>query len=140
MAVDKTSFLRAVEGMMGTKFRHQGRVPGVGVDCVGVVVCALKAAGGLVNDKTDYSRIPSNGVLVKSIKEHCDQINRSEVTLGDIMLFHFGHEPQHVAVITSMDPITLTHAYSSSGKVVKNGFDDVWERRLIACFRIKDME
>lgn len=126
--------------MVDTKFRHQGRVPDVGVDCVGVVVCALKAAGGLVNDKTGYSRIPSNGVLMKSIKEHCDQINQDEIAPGDIMLFDFGHAPQHVAVITGLDPITLTHAYSSVGKVVKNGFDDTWARRLVACFRIKGMK
>ena len=140
VAVDKASFLRAIESMMDTKFRHQGRVPGVGVDCVGVVVCALKDAGGLVNDKVGYSRIPSNGLLMRSIREHCEQINQSEVSLGDIMLFDFGHEPQHVAVVTGVDPLTLTHAYSSVGKVVKNGFDDTWKRRLVACFRIKDMK
>lgn len=37
----RSDFLLATRALLGTSFQHQGRVPGVGLDCAGLVVCAL---------------------------------------------------------------------------------------------------
>lgn len=137
MALDVDKFMLAIQSMKGTKFKHQGRVPGVAVDCVGLVVCALRAAEYPVKDLSGYSRVPSNGQLMLAILAHCNPINFTAIAVGDLMLFNFGHEPQHVAIVTGLDPVVLSHAYSEVGGVVENGFDLTWQQRLVGCFRFK---
>ena len=43
----------------GTPFAHQGRLPGRGIDCAGLVVGALLSAGALVEDRLDYGERPN---------------------------------------------------------------------------------
>ena len=38
-------FAKAAEELVGTPFRLHGRTPAAGVDCVGLVACALKHGG-----------------------------------------------------------------------------------------------
>lgn len=138
--MDKAKFIASVRSTIGTPFQHQGRVPGVGLDCVGVIVFALTENGYLVNDVSGYSRIPGGALLEAAILVHCSKISLHDVAVGDIMLFHFGHEPQHTAVVSSLVPLTIIHAYSDIRRVVENGFDALWKSRLVACYRINGIE
>ena len=47
----------------GTPFHDQGRAPGVGLDCIGLIVIAMRAAGFAVHDRTDYGRRPDGKSL-----------------------------------------------------------------------------
>lgn len=132
--MNREDFVAAARGYIGTPFHHQGRVPGVGLDCAGVIVCAAKACGYDVADIAGYGRIPSNGMLEQAVLCHCDQIAIEHVQTGDILLFKFRHEPQHLAIF---DNGLLIHAYSSIGKVIENGFDAAWRAKLVGCYRLK---
>lgn len=44
--------------LIGTRFRHQGRDPEVGLDCVGLVLAAHAAAGIEIEAPADYPRHP----------------------------------------------------------------------------------
>ncbi len=41
----REDFVRVARSYIGTPFHHQGRLPGVGLDCAGVIVCALAECG-----------------------------------------------------------------------------------------------
>lgn len=129
-----TRFIDAVRSYIGTPFHHQGRAPHVGLDCAGVVVCAARECGMAVSDAHGYARTPANGMLEQAVIAHCDRIPVEAVTSGDIMLFRFLREPQHLAVY---DDGMLIHAYSAVGKVVRNSFDATWRERLVACYRLR---
>jgi cell wall-associated NlpC family hydrolase len=129
-------FVAAAKSYIGTPFHHQGRLPGVGLDCAGVVVCAAAACGMDIRDVRGYGRVPAGGMLEQAVLDHCDLVPLNEIRSGDIMLFCFLREPQHLAVF---DNGMLIHAYSSVGKVVENSFDDVWRSRLRGCYRLKAM-
>lgn len=133
----REKFISAARGYIGTPFHHQGRLPGVGLDCAGVVVCAAIESGLLVDDVAGYGMVPSNGLLEQAVIKHCDEIGKDELVSGDILLFRFLREPQHLAIF---DHGMLIHAYSSVGRVVENGFDDVWEKRLVGCYRLRGIE
>lgn len=50
---------RALE-CLGTPFRHQGRLPGVGIDCLGLIVHAVH---GEAHDVRAYHKLPDSPAL-----------------------------------------------------------------------------
>lgn len=133
----RDAFIAAARSYLGTPFHHQGRLPGVGMDCAGVVVCALQSCGYAVVDHQGYGRIPSMGIFQQAVLEHCETIPQSEVLPGDLMLFAFRDEPQHIAIVSNLDPVMIIHAYSDVGRVVENGLDATWQGRLRGCYRLR---
>jgi len=136
----RTDFIAAARGMLKTKFLHQGRLPGAGLDCAGLVVCAARACGYSVKDQAGYGRIPYNGQFVAAVKEHCDVVPLNEVLPGDLMLFAYREGEQHIAIVTTNEPVMLIHAYSDVGEVVENGFDPLWQSRYRGCYRLRGIE
>ena len=133
----REDFVRAARSYIGTPFHHQARLPGVGLDCAGVIVCAAKACGYDVSDVQGYGRIPSQGMLEQAVIDHCSKIELAAVQTGDILLFRFLREPQHLAIF---DGGMLIHAYSSVGRVIENRLDDAWSARLIGCYQLRGIE
>lgn len=128
------TFIEAARSYIGTPFRHQGRVPGVGLDCAGVVVCALRESGHDVKDVQGYGRIPANGLFTSMVASQCDIIQFADLQTGDLILFAFRSDPQHIAIY---DEGKLIHAYQAVGKVVLNSLDSVWMSRLRGCYRLR---
>jgi len=132
-----TDYVDIARAYLGTPFRHQARLPGVGLDCAGVVVCALREAGLQVEDVRAYGRIPAQGLFVKMVERHCERIPVGELRHGDLLMFAFRGEPQHLAIYTAAG--TLIHAYQDVKKVVEHDFDGVWRERLRGCYRLKEI-
>lgn len=129
--------VNAARSYLGTPFRHQGRLPGVGLDCAGTIVCALNHCGIAVRDVIGYGRIPSQGLFTKMVEEHCNRIKLEDVQVGDFMMFSFRDEPQHIAIVSNMEPMMIIHSYSGVGRVVENSVDYAWLKRLSGCYRLK---
>jgi len=136
----RDDFLAAARGMVDTPFRHQGRLPGIGLDCGGLAICALIQCGYPVNDPRGYGRLPAKGMLEQALLDHCDRIALADLLPGDLMAFAFRTESQHIAIVTSLAPVMLLHAYADVGKVVENGCDATWQNRLRGCWRLRGIE
>ena len=132
--MNTAALIAAAKSYAGTPFIHQGRLPGVGLDCGGVVVCALRAAGADVADPQGYGRTPAQGMLEKVIAAQCDRVGPADLQDGDICLFRFHREPQHVGLYAAG---RLIHAWQDIGRVVCHDFDAVWRRRLVAVYRFR---
>jgi len=104
-------FISAARSFIGTPFRHQGRRPGVGLDCIGVMVCAAWAAGYEVDDIANYSRRP-NGQLIPNLERQLDSIPIDDAEPGDIVAFWITRcgNPQHIGVLSFINPMTIIHA------------------------------
>ena len=133
-------FVQTALSYLETPFHHQGRLPHVGLDCAGLVVCAARANGYQIEDVQGYAHMPSQGIFNRTLLKHCDIIKQDEVLPGDLMGFAFEAEEQHVAIVTSINPVTLLHSYSQVRKVVENHMDATWQSRLRGCYRIKGIE
>ena len=132
--VRRADIVRAARGFLGTPFRHQGRVPGRGLDCAGVIVCAARALGLNAYDVTGYGRLPHGGVLSRHLQAAgCTEIPIAEVRPGDLYLMRFDHYPQHLALVTDLG---ILHAYAEIGRVVEHRLDDVWRARIVAGLRL----
>lgn len=123
----------AARGCLGTPFHHQGRVPGQGMDCVGLVVVALRAVGVTVRDRTDYTLRPDGVSLEAALRAHGAR-PVAGIAAGDVLLFRFDGQPQHVALAVAGD--RMVHAYAPAGRVVETVIGPPWRRRLLAVFRM----
>lgn len=132
-------FMNAVISMQGTPFVHQGRTPGIALDCAGVVVCGAEAAGIYLPDQKAYPTVPDGDRFVKTVESCCDKIRFEAVSVADLMMFTWGRRPQHIAVVSHIDPIRIIHSWNGSGGVVENSLDEFWLRKLRGCYRLRGL-
>lgn len=121
---------------LNTPFHHQARLKGVGIDCIGLVVCVAKELGITVEDRTDYSDQPDGVTLIQKLEENLDCLPLEDLQPGDIVAIWFSNKkhPQHVAIVSD---VGLIHTYSHVGKVVEHRINDVWRNRLHSGYRFK---
>ncbi|MGN7611889.1 NlpC/P60 family protein [Magnetococcales bacterium HHB-1] len=124
---------------LGTRFRHQGRLKNIGVDCVGVIVGVAKTLKLANHDETGYARRPDGHHLRHVFTKHMIEIALDVVLPGDVLMFQFNGDPQHVGFVTQINPTYLIHAWAEMRKVTEHRLDSVWKKRIVAAFRFKGM-
>jgi NlpC/P60 family putative phage cell wall peptidase len=129
------TMIAAARECLGTPFHHQGRTPGAGLDCIGLLVVAARAAGRVVEDRTDYSRRPDGQSLIDVLRAH-GAAEVSDIAAGDILLFRYDRQPQHVALATGPD--NMIHSFAPARAVVETAIGDYWRRRLCGIFRFNE--
>ncbi len=122
-------FVNEVLSWEGTRFHHMGRVKGSGVDCVGIAFKSAQAVGFQAEDMQFYPRVPINGMFEEHIRKQTDPVPDGVIRLGDLILLRFKevNQRQHLAIVTSIDPVRITHAYLPARKVVTTDYDDAWK-------------
>lgn len=120
---------------LDTPFHHQGRVKGVGVDCAGLPIGVAKACGLTWADVTGYGRVPRHGVFQAVVQSTLQRIFVQEVLPGDLMVFAWRAEPQHIALVSQVAPLRIIHAWQDAGRCVENDLDTTWRARLRGCYR-----
>lgn len=128
-------FVEAAESYVGTRYLHQGRIPGLGLDCAGVVVCAAREAGVDVVDVSSYSRSPSGFQLISALSRNCAPVY-TEPERGDILAFAWDGEPQHLGIYVGNG--MLIHAHLAARKVVKHALDSTWTNRITGAYRVRE--
>jgi cell wall-associated NlpC family hydrolase len=141
----REKLFREAERLIGTNYHHQGRDPeGLGVDCAGLVIAALLRAGweprrAETLAMQDYRRIPDGVMLRDYVLGECEEIAKPDAIAGDLVLFAFGSDPQHLAVIVptpeGLTGTYLVHAVNGRG-VVKHRYATEWRNRTVGFFRV----
>lgn len=134
MMVTRKQIVDEARTWLGTPFHHQARIKGVGVDCAGVIAGTANALGISDFDATGYSHTPSGSMIVKILEKQMNRIDISELKFGDVILFKFDQEPQHLAFYTD---IGILHAYGQVRKCVETSFDETWKNRVVGAYRFK---
>lgn len=140
--ISKQQFVDTSREYLGTKFHHQGRVKGVGVDCVGLLVCGLRdTLHREIPDVVAYSLRPDGVVLKDILDKNLTKIEFTDLTIGDIILFNFDSvAPQHVAIVSNVNPLYILHAYSVARKVTEHVLDSTWKNRVVQCYSVPWLE
>lgn len=135
---DRRRFIAAARRYLGTPFRHQGRQPGRGLDCVGVIACAARELGFSDYDVTNYSRLPQGRAIERHLlRAGMEPIAPTAAQPGDVVVMRFERDPQHLALMTNRG---VLHAYLESGAVVEHRLDAIWRSRIVAAFRFPGIE
>lgn len=137
MAIKREDILRVARTFLGTKFHHQGRLKGVGVDCIGLVVGVCKELEIPHIDYIHYSMRPDGTALRREIAKSLDAISRANKLPGDIAIFKVGLAPRHIGIITD---VGIIHTYRQVGYVVEHHMDEEWIKKLVAVYRFRGIE
>lgn len=129
----------AARGELGTPWMHQARLPGVALDCAGLVIVVCKQLGLLPAewDVTDYGRQP-DGTLLARCDERMQRIGGLE--LGAVVVLAITGEPQHMGIVGDYrhGGWSLIHAASNArpGRVIETRL--MWHRaqQLRAIYRL----
>lgn len=128
----RDAILTVARSYIGTPFRHQGRMPGRGLDCVGVIACIGRELGLFQYDVVGYARQPTSW---SSLKRHVVAAGFTPVQVarpGDVHLMAIVDRPQHVAIQTERG---ILHAWMQARRVVEHGLDELWASRIVASYR-----
>jgi len=138
MAVTRAQVVACARTYLSTPWHHQGRVKGPkgGIDCAGLIIGVARELGLADVDFTNYSRHP-DGTLERICALHMRGIPLHLADFGDVLLFTFKTEPEHLGIFSEIDGRrTVIHSYASAKKVVENDLDALWLSRIRGAYRI----
>lgn len=105
---------------IGTEWRHQGRLPGVALDCAGLVIVVARQLGVVPADfdVPGYSRNP-DGSMLHWCDVHMTRIAALE--LGAVLVLQTDREPQHLGFVGDYrhGGHSIIHASSLTGDVTE---------------------
>lgn len=121
LPVSRAEWVAWLLTLEGTPYRHQGRLPDVGLDCVGPLILAARHFGLQAHDfdVTGYTPQP-DGSLQPILEAHLTPTPRDQLALGDVVLNGFRLEPpRHIAIIVGQayGEWVMLHANGITGKV-----------------------
>jgi NlpC/P60 family putative phage cell wall peptidase len=132
---------------VGTRWHHQARVKGHGVDCLGMVTDLCEKLNlspgfrwGDCPEYHGYGMQPDADQLLEAVHRFLIPVALTDIRKGDVGVFRFDGGPQHFAIFTQEDPLYIVHAYAQARKVVEHRFDGTWSARLVGAFRFPNTE
>jgi NlpC/P60 family putative phage cell wall peptidase len=142
VSVARAAIVAEARGYLGTPFEHQGRLRGVGIDCAGLVIGVARGLGLPHQDVDGYARAPLGGALVRELERQMDRVAIAAAAEGDVLVLRIEYDPQHLAIVSGLEPLSVVHAYQGKGvgKCVEHRLDARWLKRIVGAFRYRGIE
>ncbi|WP_428156375.1 NlpC/P60 family protein [Brevundimonas sp.] len=131
---------------LGTPYRHQASVKGVGADCLGLVRGVWREVVGrepevLPAYSADWAETAGRETLLEAAGRWLRPVAVDEMRAGDVVLFRMspGAAVKHCAILSDVggpEP-RMIHAYWGRA-VVESWMGVWWRRRLVAVFRFPE--
>ena len=107
--IARADFVATVRSFEGTPFHHQGRTPGVGMDCPGpiIVACWMLGLKPRSFDVRGYESEPDGHTLKALCDEHMEPVSLEQAREGDVILAAFDKDamrPRHLGVLIDPTP------------------------------------
>lgn len=127
-------------GWIGTPYRHQGSLKGVGCDCLGLIRGVWRELYGIEPELPgpygmDWAERSGEERLLQAAERHCGaQIAHRDMQPGDLILFRWraGCAAKHVGILSAGD--RFIHAYEPAG-VIESTLVPSWKKRIAGVFR-----
>lgn len=118
---------------INTPFIHQGRLAGVGLDCIGLLVHVVNKYGGKTSFPTDYSRFPDPARIRKELGLN-GFVKCYEAVPGDILfMWYCGLKwPQHFGIWTGE---SIVHAFEPRSMVIESRINNFWKQRIVEVYK-----
>ena len=135
----REQIIAAARALLGTPWVHQGRTPGVGIDCAGVVVHILRL-NGIDYDVSGYAYEP-NGEMTAHADACMTRIPISSFQPADVLVFRIKRLPQHMAIATDKGMLhSFNRGASPLSRVVETGLTDQWRAHIVATYKFPWVE
>jgi NlpC/P60 family putative phage cell wall peptidase len=144
MMRSRQDIVAEARGWIGTPYRHQASLKGVGCDCLGLIRGIWR---GVIGDEPecappyapDWAEATGDEALARAAARHLIAIAPGEFKPGDVLLFRWRANlpAKHAAIVTSVGPDgpdTMVHAHDGAA-VAEVAIAPWWRRRLAYAFR-----
>jgi NlpC/P60 family putative phage cell wall peptidase len=142
MSVDRDRIVAEARAWIGTPYRHQASLKGVGCDCLGLIRGVWRALYGAEPEATpayapDWAEATGTEALAAAARRHMIEIDPREFSPGDLLLFRWraGFPAKHAAIATAAD--LMVHAHDGAA-VAEVAIAPWWRRRLAYAFRFPE--
>lgn len=141
---------------LGTPFVHQGRTPGVGLDCAGLIICVARELGHVPPDfdVSNYAQEPDKTSIVDACDQYLTRISREQSQPGDVIVIAWDRWPQHLGIMGVYAPApthrTLIHAFMREGErmehkrtppvVREHRLTPDLMKKIVRCYRFPEAE
>ena len=139
MDVTRASIVAEARSWIGTPYRHQASLKGVGCDCLGLVRGVWRAVIGDEPERAppyapDWAESSGEEALARAAARHLQPVTCDAIRPGDVLLFRWReHLPaKHAAILTM--PELMVHAHDGAA-VAEVALAPWWRRRLAYAFR-----
>jgi NlpC/P60 family putative phage cell wall peptidase len=152
-AIAANAIVQEARSWIGTRFHHQGRIKATsqhrgGCDCIGLVIGVAEQLGvtflqdgqrvnALAVDQTGYGKFPDGRRLQQQLGQYLQEIATTDIMPGDVLLFRFDANPQHVALVSDygQNELGIIHCYAQVRKVVEHHLSSNWRSKMVAAYR-----
>jgi cell wall-associated NlpC family hydrolase len=114
-----------------TRWIHQARTPGAALDCGGLVVASVRAAGLEMYDEPAYSRHPWPAKMEAALERTFHRLDSlDDAEPGSVLWLWVSRPrlPQHLAIWTGEG--TIIHSWADYRYVLESPWDPYWQQRL----------
>ncbi|MGA8751105.1 MAG: NlpC/P60 family protein [Pseudolabrys sp.] len=139
MSVLRKDIVAETRRWIGTPYRHQASLIGVGCDCLGLVRGVWRAVVGDEPERappyaSDWAEATGDESLADAAARHLIAIPLASVASGDLILFRWRANlpAKHAAIVTTPD--MMVHAHDGAA-VAEVAIAPWWRRRLAYAFK-----
>lgn len=136
--IDRDALVAEARSWIGTSYRHQASVKGVGCDCLGLVRGVWRACLGEEPEAPppyapDWAEAGGDETLAAAALRHLAPVPCDAFDKGDVLLFRCrdGCVAKHAAIASSAT--TMIHAHDGAA-VCEVAITPWWRRRLAYAF------
>lgn len=122
---ERAAVIAAARTFIGTRYRSNAAIKGVGVDCATMLALAFTEAGVrppiAVGDYSSQWHLHSTNPLYETaIKNNGGhELPLDKCSPGDIVLYFQGKQFAHGAIVSEIGPLRIIHAFAASRCVVE---------------------
>ena len=143
-AMEIEKVVNAARGWIGTPYRHQASLKGVGCDCLGLLRGVWRELYGPEPEtpppySPDWAEATGAETLYAALSRHLRRIDPADAAPGDVALFRMAPlrgPAKHCAFVAARrGAATLIHARQNR-QVSEEEFSPFWRRRLAFALRL----
>jgi NlpC/P60 family putative phage cell wall peptidase len=148
MPLTRSSIIAEARCWIGTPYRHQASLKGIGCDCLGLVRGVWRAVVGTEPARAppysrDWAEASGEEAFARAARAHLIEIEPSQFQGGDVLLFRYAprYPAKHAAIVSGLFPdhALMVHAHDGA-QVAEVAIAPWWRRRLAYAFRFPGVE
>ncbi|MEO1398235.1 MAG: NlpC/P60 family protein [Pseudomonadota bacterium] len=133
-----TRVVSTARGWLGTPYRHQASIKGVGCDCLGLLRGVWRELAGSEPESpppysSDWAETGRQETLLEAAHRHLTPCDTLQLVPGRVVVFRMSRfaMAKHVGIVSGPD--RFIHAYEAAG-VLETAFDAFWCNRIVELF------
>lgn len=142
--IERQRLLDVARSWLGTPYRHQASLKGIGCDCLGLVRGVWRETQGVEPElvppySSAWSEVGGRELLLEVGHRHFFLVDEPQAAPSDLLIFRLRRysAAKHVGILSGNG--RFIHAYDGNS-VVATALSQFWLRRIAAVFRFPSVE